>query len=78
MLKISKVWFDDTKIFVELSDGRVIGTPIAWYPNLKKGTPNQWQQFEIWGDGTWLHWEELDEDLSLEGFLTYKQEPAKA
>jgi uncharacterized protein DUF2442 len=77
MLTIKKVWFDDQRIFVELSDERVIGTPIAWYPNLRKGSPKQWQKFEIWGDGTWLHWEELDEDLSLEGFLTYNQEPVK-
>ena len=78
MLTIKKVWFDESRIFVELSDRRVIGTPVNRYANLRKGTPAQWQKFEIWGKGTWLHWEELDEDLSLEGLLTYKQEPAKA
>jgi hypothetical protein len=78
MLTIKKVWFDEARIFLELSDGRVIGTPIAWYPNLRKGTLKQMQQFEVWGNGTWLHWEELDEDLSLEGFLTFKQDPVKA
>ena len=78
MLKIVKVWFDDSKIFIELNDGRVIGAPIEWYPNLRKGNPEQWAKFQLWGDGTWLHWEELDEDLSLEGFLTYKKETSKA
>lgn len=78
MLIIKKVWFEETRIFVELSDGRIIGTPIAWYPNLSKGSPEQMQQFEVWGNGTWLHWEALDEDLSLEGFLTYKQNSVKA
>ena len=39
MVTIKRVWFDETRIFVELSDARVIGTPISWYPNLKKGTP---------------------------------------
>jgi len=69
MLVIEKVWFDETRIFVQLSDQRVIGTPIAQYPNLSKGTKEQLHKFDIWSDGAWLHWEELDEDLSLDGLL---------
>ena len=72
--KIEKVWFDETRIFVELTDKTVIGAPVAWYPNLKKGTPEQWGKYELWGDGTWLHWEDLNEDLSLEGFLQLIQQ----
>ncbi len=37
MVTVKKVWFEEDKIFVELSDGRTIGTPINWYPNLSKG-----------------------------------------
>ncbi|NII29897.1 DUF2442 domain-containing protein [Pseudoflavitalea sp. X16] len=67
--KIEKVWFDETRIFIELTDKTVIGAPVAWYPHLRKGTHEQLNQYEIWSEGTWLHWEELDEDLSLDGFL---------
>ncbi len=69
MLAIEKVWFDETSIFVQLNDQRVIDTPIMRYPNLSKGTKEQLYKFDIWSNGTWLHWEELDEDLSLNGLL---------
>ena len=76
MIAVKKVWFEKEKIFVELNDNRIIGTPINWYPNLSKGTPEQLQKFELWNDGQWIHWEELDEDLSAEGFLTFKKQEA--
>ena len=72
--KIEKVWFDETRIFVELTDRSVIGAPVAWYPNLRKGTPDQLKKYELWSNGTWLHWEDLNEDLSLEGFLQLIQQ----
>ena len=72
MITIQKVWFVENKIFVELNDGRTIGTRISWYPNLKKGTKEQLEKYEVWNNGQWLHWEDLDEDLSAEGFLTYR------
>jgi hypothetical protein len=65
----SKVWFDNEKIFVELTDRRIIGVPLDIYPKLKNATPQQREEFDIWERGTWLHWEALDEDLSLDGFL---------
>jgi|GEM_PF-6137981 len=34
----------------------------------------QRKQFELWNDGAWIHWEELDEDLSADGFLTFQKE----
>ncbi len=78
MVTIKKVWFEDEKIFVDLSDGRTIGTPVSWYPNLSKGTPEQLAKYELWNEGQWIHWEELDEDLSAEGFLTFEPKPAKS
>ena len=71
MFTITKVWFDNEKIFIELNDQRVIGTPIIWYPNLSKGTPEQMKNYELRGEGRWIHWPDLDEDLDAEGFLTY-------
>ncbi len=69
MICISSVWFDRGLIFVQLNNETVIGTPIAWYPNLRKGTYEQWQKYRLGHDAQSLHWEELDEDLSLEGFF---------
>jgi len=68
---IEKVWFKENYIFVKLIDQRVIGHPLAWYPHLQNGTEAQREKVEIWSDGKWLHWEELDEDLSSAGFLNF-------
>jgi len=69
MITIQSVWFEEGNIFVKMSNDSIIGTPINWYPNLNKGTQEQLKNFEIKGKGKWLHWSELDEDLSAEGFL---------
>ena len=70
-MKITNVWFDDKRIFVEMDDHRVLGNPVAWYPNLNKGNKQQWQKFIIKGNGRWIHWPELDEDLDIGSFLDY-------
>ncbi len=54
---------------VELVDGWVISVPLAWYPRLWYGTPEERAHFEIIGDGTIIHWPDLDEDLSVSGIL---------
>lgn len=72
-LTVNKVWFEAEKIFVELNDGRVVGTPVSWYLNLFKGTDLERKNFELWNGGQWIRWEELDEDLSAERFLSYSK-----
>lgn len=57
----------DGLVVVTLKDGRVIGTPIAWYPRLVNATAEQLAVYELWAFG--IHWEDLDEDLSIEGML---------
>jgi hypothetical protein len=57
----------DGRLLVTLKDGRIIGTPIEWYPKLAAATPEQLANHELWAFG--IHWEELDEDLSIEGML---------
>lgn len=69
MITINSVWFSGNNICVKMSDGKVIESPIQEYPNLSKGTTEQINKYEIRGGGRWIHWEELDEDLSAEGFL---------
>ena len=59
--------FDDDSLWVELSDGRVLGVPLAWFPRLLQATAAQREKFEISREG--LHWDELDEDISVAGLL---------
>lgn len=59
---------EDTLI-AELSDGRVISVPLAWYPRLVHATPEERNNWELIGTGQGVHWPDLDEDLSIEGFL---------
>ena len=54
---------------VDLVDGRTIIVPLVWYPRLWYGTPEERDRFEIIGDGTLIHWPDLDEDLSVSGLL---------
>lgn len=64
-----KVWFDEDNIWVLLTDGRQIGVPLAYYPRLLNATPEQRSVFEVSGNGRGLHWEALDEDLSVQGLV---------
>lgn len=59
----------DDVLVVELSDGRTITVPFAWYPRLWYGSPEERMNFEIIGDGEYIHWPDLDEDLSVSGIL---------
>ena len=61
------VRFDDNSMWVDLSDGRVIAVPLAWFPRLLHATPQQREQVELSSQG--LHWEEIDEDVSIAGLL---------
>jgi Protein of unknown function (DUF2442) len=65
--RATNVRFDDDQMWVELEDGRTLGIPLAWYPRLWHGTPALREQFFISPSG--LHWEELDEDISIAGLL---------
>lgn len=59
---------DDT-LSVNLTDGRSVSVPLEWYPRLLHGTPAERQNSRLIGDGEGIHWEELDEDISIEGLL---------
>jgi hypothetical protein len=63
------VAFDDSMMHVTLLDGRVIGVPIVWFPLLRDATPEQRTKYEIGGGGISLHWEEIDEDISVAGLM---------
>ena len=63
----SRVCFDDDSMWVHLDDGRVMAVPLAWFPRLLTATPEQRARFELSPRG--IHWEALDEDISIEGLL---------
>jgi hypothetical protein len=54
---------------VQLSDGRVISVPLEWFPALRKATAKQRNNWRLIGKGVGIHWEDLDEDISVEGLL---------
>jgi hypothetical protein len=56
-------------IVVELIDGRTLTVPLAWFPRLWHGSEEERADFEIIGDGSYIHWPRLDEDLSVAGML---------
>ena len=55
---------------VDLSDGRSISVPIAWFPRLLHASGQERNNWRLIGKGRAIHWEDLDEDISIEGLLT--------
>lgn len=74
-MEIVKVWFDKEYIYIKTNVGHIVGNPLFWFPNLMRASQKQRDNFHIGHFG--VHWEELDEDLSLEGFFTFKVEKDK-
>jgi hypothetical protein len=62
---------DDT-LTVDLSDGRTISVPLAWYPRLVHGTQEERASWRLIGRGEGIHWPQLDEDISVEGLIAGK------
>jgi hypothetical protein len=68
--KINRVWTDDTAIYIETADGQIFNEKFEDYPRLRHATPAQRAAFEY--NDAFIRWEELDEDLSVEGFMKEK------
>ena len=67
--RAQSVTVSEDSLSVDLVDGRTIVAPLAWFPRLWHGTPEERGNIEIIGDGAILHWPDLDEDLSVSGLL---------
>jgi hypothetical protein len=67
--RAQNVEIDNDRLIVDLIEGRTISAPLAWYPRLWHGKPEERNRFEIIGDGAYIHWPDLDEDLSVAGIL---------
>jgi len=59
---------EDT-LSVDLSDGRTISVPVAWFPRLLQSTPEEKNNWRLIGKGRGIHWEDIDEDISVEALL---------
>ena len=66
-ISATAVRFNEHTMWVDLSDGRTIGVPLAWFPRLLRAGPDARARVEISRVG--LHWEDLDEDISIAGLL---------
>ena len=69
---IENVKVTGNTIRADLSDGRTIVVPIAWFPRLVHGTPKERSNWRLVGKGFGIHWEDLDEDISVENLLLGK------
>ena len=67
--KATEVWFNEDMLFVRLDDGREVGTPLEWFPKLRDATPEQLQKWRLIGKGIGIHWEDIDEDISVKNLL---------
>ncbi len=59
---------EDT-LTLDLSDGRTISVPLEWFPRLLNATPQERNNWRLIGKGQGIHWEDVDEDISVEGLL---------
>jgi hypothetical protein len=66
-ISATAVRFDEHTMWVDLTDGRTLGVPLAWFPRLLHATPSERESVELSRVG--LHWEALDEDISIGGLL---------
>lgn len=64
------VRFDAQTMHVRLNDGREIGVPLEWYPRLRGASKRERERWRLIGRGIGIHWDALDEDLSIEGLLS--------
>lgn len=63
------VWFGSDTLHIRLLDGREVSIPIEWFPKLRDATDEQRKKWRFVGKGIGIHWEELDEDISVANIL---------
>lgn len=82
-LRIQFVSFPGESLTVEFFDGRTISVPLHYFPRLQAASQSQREQWQLIGRGLGVHWDPVDEDLSVENILlaysrSRKQEYARA
>ena len=71
-VKVLDVSITDDALSVDLDDGRTITVPLAWYPRLLNGTPEERSHWRLIGKGEGIHWPDVDEDISVENLIVGK------
>lgn len=63
--KAVDIWFTEDMLYVRLEDGREVAVPMEWFPGLIKATSEQRNNWRLIGNGVGIHWEDIDEDISV-------------
>jgi hypothetical protein len=72
MASAQNVQVTDDALIVDLSDGRTVSVPLAWFPRLLHGTPEERNKWRLIGEGEGIHWPDIDEDISVENLILGK------
>ena len=72
MVSAQNVKVIDDALIVDLSDGWTVSVPLAWFPRLLHGTPEERKSWRLIGEGEGIHWQALDEDISVENLILGK------
>ena len=72
LLRANHVGVTKDTLTVDLDDGRTLSVPLAWYPRLFHGTPKERKNWRLIGQGEGIHWQDLDEDISVENLMLGK------
>lgn len=75
-IKVEPIIIDLTvsadSLMVVLADGREVSTPIEWFPRLRDASEEQRKKWRLIGKGVGIHWEDIDEDISVKSLLTFE------
>ena len=77
-VRARRLTFDSDTMWVELDDGRSLGVPLAWFPRLMRATAEERESYRIGHSGNGLHWDDLDEDISVEALLMGRADETRA
>lgn len=66
---VQDITVTEDSLIVDLTDGRTVSVPLAWYPRLLHGTPEERNNWRLIGKGEGIHWPDLDEDISVENIV---------
>lgn len=74
----ARVWFDDDNMWVQLKDGRQLSVPLTYFPRLLRATRKQRERYELSGGGIGIHWDSINEDISVAGLLAGRGDQTRA
>ncbi len=72
VLSITNIDFQNGQILLQLNNGKYLKDDLKKFPKLFNASNKELSEYELWDNGKWIHWENLNEDLGLEGFLKNK------